>query len=153
MLDQKDLQIIKGIVEEFFKKIELEAFIENSILKEDTLSLNVKVKEPKLLIGEKGEALSDLQHLLKAIIKKRIKKDFYLDLDINSYKERKVEYLKSLAKGLADEVSLTKKEKILPAMPAYERRIIHLELALRKDVTTQSTGKEPERKVIIKPYP
>jgi len=153
MLDQKDLQIIKGIVEEFFKKIELEAFIENSILKEDTLSLNVKVKEPKLLIGEKGEALSDLQHLLKAIIKKRIKKDFYLDLDINSYKERKVEYLKSLAKGLADEVSLTKKEKILPAMPAYERRIIHLELASRKDVTTQSTGKEPERKVIIKPYP
>lgn len=153
MLDQNDLQIIKGIIEEFFKKIDFEIFVENLSLKENTLSLNLKVKEPKLLIGEKGEALSDLQHLLKAIFKKRLKKDFYLDLDINSYKKRKTEYLKSLAKSLADEVSLTKKEKILPAMPAYERRIIHLELASRKDVTTESIGKEPERKVVIRPYP
>jgi len=58
-----------------------------------------------------------------------------------------------LAKEIADEVALTKKEKILPPMPAYERRIIHLELAQRPDVTTQSIGQEPERRVVIKPYP
>jgi spoIIIJ-associated protein len=38
-------------------------------------------------------------------------------------------------------------------MSAYERRIIHLELAGRSDVTTESIGEEPERKVVIKPYP
>ncbi|GAH78291.1 unnamed protein product [marine sediment metagenome] len=38
-------------------------------------------------------------------------------------------------------------------MPAYERRIIHLELAERDDVTTESIGEEPERRVIIRPYP
>ena len=153
MLDQKDFKTIREIVEEFFKKIDLEIFIENLNFKEGILFLNLKIKEPKLLIGERGEALSDLQHLLKAITKRKIKKEFYLDLDINNYKKRKIEYLKELAKGLADEVALTKKEKILPPMAAYERRIIHLELAGRKDVTTQSTGKEPDRKVIIKPYP
>ncbi|MCP6718457.1 MAG: hypothetical protein KJI70_02885 [Patescibacteria group bacterium] len=37
-------------------------------------------------------------------------------------------------------------------MPAYERRIIHLELSERADIATDSIGKEPERKVIIRPY-
>jgi len=38
-------------------------------------------------------------------------------------------------------------------MPAYERRIIHLELAGRTDITTESIGQEPDRCVVIKPYP
>jgi len=37
-------------------------------------------------------------------------------------------------------------------MSAYERRIVHLELAERKDITTESTGEEPERRVVIRPY-
>jgi spoIIIJ-associated protein len=153
MFDQEDLKKIEKIAEEFFKKIDPEISVESLSIKDNTLFLNLKTKELKLLIGEKGEILSDLQHLLKAIIKKNLKKDFYLDLDINNYKKRKIEFLKELARDLADQVALTKKEKILPAMPAYERRIIHLELASRKDVTTESIGKEPERKVVIKPYP
>ncbi|MGB9637586.1 MAG: R3H domain-containing nucleic acid-binding protein [Microgenomates group bacterium] len=52
---------------------------------------------------------------------------------------------------MADEVILTKREKILPPMSAKERRIIHLILSERKDVKTESFGKEPERRVIIKP--
>jgi len=58
-----------------------------------------------------------------------------------------------LARSLADEVAITKKEKILSSMPAYERRIIHLELAGRSDVTTESIGQEPERRIVIRPYP
>ena len=54
---------------------------------------------------------------------------------------------------MADEVVLTKKEKILSPMPAYERRIIHLELAERKDVSTESIDQGLERKVVIRPYP
>ena len=38
-------------------------------------------------------------------------------------------------------------------MPAYERRIIHMELAERTNVTSESVGQEPERKVVVKPYP
>ena len=78
---------------------------------------------------------------------------FYIDLDINNYKKKKMEYLKELAKSVADEVAITKKEKELPPMSAYERRIIHLELAARGDVTTESIGQEPERKVVIRSYP
>lgn len=148
-----EIEKIKKTVEDFFSKIGLETSIEVLPPKDLTYFVNIKTKEPKILIGERGEVLLDIQHLLKAILKRTLKKEFYLDLDVNEYKKRKIKFLKELAKEIANEVALTKKEKILPPMPAYERRIIHLELADRGDVTTESIGREPERKVVIKPYP
>jgi len=153
MISRENLKKIKEITEEFFKKTTFEVEVEFLPQKESTLPINLKTNEPQILIGEGGQTLVELQHLLKAILKRKIKEPFYIDLDINHYKEKKIEYLKETARSLADEVALTKKEKILSPMPAYERRIIHLELADRKDVVTESIGQEPERKVVIKPYP
>ena len=153
MISQKDLETIKKITEEFFKKTTFEVKINFLSQKDLTLPINLKTEDPQILIGERGQTLAEIQHLLKAILRRKIEEPFFIDLDINDYKKKKIEYLKELAKSVADEVSLTKKEKILPPMPAYERRIIHLELADRQDVITQSIGEEPERKIIIKPYP
>jgi len=61
--------------------------------------------------------------------------------------------LKKLSKELADEVAKTRKSIMLQPMSSYERRIIHLELAERPDIVTESIGEEPERRVIIRPYP
>lgn len=152
-MTKENLEEIKKVVSKFFAKMGIEAQIEIHPFQDKTLPIDLKVKDPQPLIGESGETLFEIQHLLKAILKRNFKENFYLDLDINAYKKKKIKYLKDLAQRLADEVALTKKEKILPSMPAYERRIIHLELAERKDVTTESTGQEPERKVVIKPYP
>jgi len=160
MISQEQLEEIKKTVKEFFKKATLEVEIEFLPLNDLTLPINLKTEDPQILIGQGGQTLSELQHLLKAILRRKIaakgepkKENFYIDLDINDYKKKKLDYLKEMARGLADEVVLTKKEKILPAMPAYERRIIHLELASRSDVTTESIGKEPDRQIVIRPYP
>ena len=160
MISQEQLEEIKKTVKEFFEKASLEVEIEFLPPNDLTLPINLKTEDPQILIGERGQTLSELQHLLKAILKRKIaakgeptKENFYIDLDINDYKKKKLDYLKEMARSLADEVALTKKEKILPPMPAYERRIIHLELAGRQDVATESIGKEPERQLVIKPYP
>ena len=153
MISQENLETIKKITKEFFGKTTFEVEIEFLPQKELTLPINLKTEEPQILIGEGGQTLAEIQHLLKAILKRRIEENFYIDLDINNYKKKKTEYLKELARNIADEVALTKKEKTLSPMPAYERRIIHLELANRSDVTTESIGQEPERKIIIRPYP
>lgn len=153
MISQENLEIIKKTTEEFFKKASFEVEINFESQKNLTLPINLKVEEPQILIGEGGKTLLEIQHLLKAILKRKIEGNFYIDLDINNYKKKKIEYLKELARNVADEVALTKKEKTLSPMPAYERRIIHLELAGRSDVTTESIGEEPERKIIIRPYP
>lgn len=155
MISSNNLEKIKKEIEEFFNKMTFSAQIQSFSQKDQTVLVDIKIEDPSVLIGEKGETLFEIQHLLKMILKKKcnIEDVFYLDLDINDYKKKKISYLKEMAKSLAEEVSLTKKEKILPPMPAYERRIIHLELANRSDVTTESIGQEPKRKIIIKPYP
>jgi len=153
MIPQEQLEEIKKTIKEFFEKTTLEVEIEFLPQRDLTLPINLKTEEPQILIGQGGQTLFEIQHLLKAIIRRKIKENFYIDLDINDYKKKKLDYLKETARSLADEVALTKKEKILPSMSAYERRIIHLELAGRSDVTTESIGSEPERKVVIKPEP
>lgn len=152
MLNQTDLGKIKKITKEFFKKTTFEVEIEVLPEKDQTIPINLKTEEPQILIGEGGQTLAEIQHILKAILKRGIKELFYINLDINGYKEKKMEYLKELARSVADEVALTKKEKILAPMPAYERRLIHLELAERNDVSSESIGQEPERRVAIRPY-
>ena len=153
MLSQSDFEKIKETVREFFEKTTFEVEIEFQSPQDQTLPINIKIDEPQILIGEGGQTLVEIQHLLKAILKRKISDSFFIDLDINGYKKKKIEYLKELARSLADEVGITKKEKILSPMPAYERRIIHLELAGRSDVTTESIGQEPERRIVISPYP
>ncbi len=158
MISQKELEKIKKITKEFFEKTTIDVEIEVGRPEEDAVPIDIKMEEPQLLIGEGGQTLLELQHLLRIILRKQIpslsgeEKRFFVDLDIQNYKKKKIDYLKEMALSLADEVSLTKKEKILAPMPAYERRIIHLELAERKDIITESTGEEPERKIVIRPY-
>ena len=153
MITEDNLEEIKKMVEEFFEKTSFGIEAEVLPCQEKTIPINIKTEEPKILIGQNGQTLAEIQHLLKAIISRKISEQFYLDIDINDYKKKKIEYLKELARSVSDEVALTKKEKILSPMPAYERRIIHLELADRQDVTTESIGQEPERRVVIRPYP
>ncbi len=153
MIGEKNINEIKKTIQEFFKKTSFEVETEVLSLEDKTIPIKLKTEEPKILIGQNGQTLAEIQHLLKAILSRQIQEQFYIDLDINDYKKKKIEYLKETAKELADEVSLGKKEKMLTPMPAYERRIIHLELADRKDIATESIGREPERKVVIRPYP
>ncbi len=172
----KDLVVgVREIADEFFKKMGFEVEIEALFLKDETLSLNLKTREAgyrpegfgtearfsrggappeaAILIGERGQTLFDIQCLLRAILKKKTKENFYFDLDINNYKKKKAEYLKELATSIAEEVISTRQEKELPAMPPSERRIIHMELSLRQDVRTESVGQEPNRRIIVRPCP
>jgi spoIIIJ-associated protein len=152
MLNQKNLEKIKEETEQFFAMMSFEVEVDVLIKENQTAAINIKTQEPKILIGEGGQTLNEIQHLLKIVLRRRIiAEPFFIDLDISDYKKKKNEYLKEIAKETADEVSLTQKEKILPAMSAYERRIVHLALAGRSDVKTESLGQDPDRKIVVKP--
>ncbi|MFC1629848.1 protein jag [Patescibacteria group bacterium] len=155
MIGQNNSKKIQNITEEFFKKMTVEAEIKVGNPQDSTFPIDIKIIEPKILVGERGQTLAEVQHLLKLIIRRKldIQEQFYISLDVNDYKKKKMEYLKELARTTADEVSLSKEEKHLMPMPAYERRIIHLELASRPDIATESIGETPERRVVIRPYP
>ncbi|MEA3293183.1 MAG: R3H domain-containing nucleic acid-binding protein [Patescibacteria group bacterium] len=150
---KNNIKKIEEIIEEFFEKMDFTGDIEIKQDNDSTISISLNTETPQILIGEKGQTLAEIQHLLKRILRKKIVSDdiFYVNFDINNYKKRKQEYLINLAESAADKVSLSKKEEILEPMSAYERRIIHLQLAQRADVETESIGGEPERTIKIKP--
>ena len=159
---QAQTKKIKDITQEFFDQMEIDVEVEVGKPKDSTIPIEIKTMDPKMLIGQSGSNLVDIQRLLKLIIRKKLKQginldidseqplQFYIDLDINNYKKKKIEYLKELAKASADEVSLSGEEKVIGPMPAYERRIIHLELQDRENISCESVGEEPERSVVIK---
>ena len=166
MIETKDINKIKNLAEEFFNKmtiivsgieanlslIKQSSKVEHGMLADDkdVVDLEIEVEDPQILIGQGGQTLFEIQRLLRMVLNKKTEKIFYLNLDINDYKKKKVEYLKDLAKELANQVSVTKEEKILPPMSAYERRIIHAELSERSDVITESQGGNFDRHVVIK---
>lgn len=105
-----------------------------------------------LLIGRDGENLQALEYLLNIFSKKCFNNyPWRIILDINNYRAIQEEKLREFAKKAARHVSLSQKEIELPPMRARDRRIIHLEIALRSDVFTESVGEGKERHIIIKP--
>ena len=154
MINSEELENIKEIVKGFFQEAGFMVDVEGKSEEkdgEDILEINIRTAEAQNLIGKQGLVLSDIQLLLRKVIKKKTDKEFYLSLDIDNYKKNKEEYLRSVAQSVADEVSRTGKEKELPFTSSFDRRIVHMELANRKDVKTESAGEGEERKVIIKP--
>ncbi len=151
MISKESLEKIRKITKEFFQKTTFDVSLHFSTQEENTLLVEIKTEDPQILIGERGQTLADIQHLLKIILRKKTEELFYVNIDINDYKKKKAEYLKELANSVADDVILTKEEKALSPMRAFERRIVHMELAERSGVITESIGERDERKIVIKP--
>lgn len=113
-----------------------------------------------MLIGEHGANLSALEHLVKKIIKKRYgdrddqnEATLSFTLDINDYRIRRLGDLKLDIKDAAKQVRTSGHEVPMRPMSSFERRIVHLLLAEYPDIATESIGREPVRRVVIKPYP
>ena len=164
MLSTEDINKIKTETEHFFSKMTIlvdKIDINPPILdlsisgddkeNKDSIEVNVKIEEPQILIGQGGQTLFEIQRLLRMILNKKLQRMFYLNLDINDYKKNKTEYLKNMAIDAANEVLLSRSEKIMPPMPAYERRIIHAELSKKIDILTESRGEGEDRHIVIIP--
>ena len=149
----QEFEKLKTAAEDFFKQTGLVLEVEVKNQADSTILVDVKADEPQFLIGERGQTLSEIQRLLRAVLRRKAgdPAPFYVDVDVNDYKKKKTEYLKEVAQTAADEVAITKREKELPSMSSYERRVVHTELASRPDIATESIGEEPERRVKIKP--
>lgn len=142
---------IKKEVDKLFKMMTFQPNEIEVVIKEDTYLIRVDIDNPKILIGERGQTLLEIQYMLRIVIRKKVQSDLSIELDINNYMEKKREILNEIAKDISDEVIFYKKEKALPPMNPYERRIIHLSLKDREGITTESVGQGSNRKVVIRP--
>lgn len=120
---------------------------------EDTapIAFNVTGDDLGILIGRRGQTLSCLQYIVKLMVGHQTKTWAPIIIDVEGYKQRRYEALQALALRIAEQVKDGEAPFTLEPMPAYERRIIHITLADDPDVTTESIGEGPSRKVVILP--
>ena len=115
----------------------------------DFASLDIEGEDLGILIGRKGQTLSSLQYMVRLILYHQTQEKIPIIIDIEGYKRRRYSALRALAERIAEQVRLRKRPFTLEPMPAFERRIIHLTLAKYPDITTESTGLDEARKVVI----
>ena len=120
-------------------------------VRENNIEIKIFSDKNSILIGKDGKNLESLQNILRQILLSNVESDLRLNLDIENYREKKVNNLERTAKRIAREVSRTKVEAKLDRMNSYQRRIVHNALSNNKYVYTESYGEEPNRYVVIKP--
>ena len=117
---------------------------------ENQINLIIKGDEMKHLIGYKGRTIEAFQSLLNSMLQREDEEYAKVFVEINDYKKKKEEKLRKLANKMAANCVKFRRPIRLEPMSAYERLIIHIELADRTDVETESIGEEPRRRVVIK---
>ncbi|MDP1743722.1 MAG: R3H domain-containing nucleic acid-binding protein [Candidatus Amesbacteria bacterium] len=145
-------QAILKLTQEFLDKMGFGDKIEVTVtLDGDHYSVVLKAENPALLIGYHGNTLTGLQMFVSQHLHKQFDEWVNLTIDVNDYKLRREQNLKSLADSTVEQVLSSNQAYILPPMPASERRIIHMYLAEHPQVTTASSGEGRDRSVIISP--
>ncbi|MDE2902855.1 MAG: Jag N-terminal domain-containing protein [Chloroflexota bacterium] len=122
------------------------------LVSEDPLAYNIVGDDDfGRLIGRQGETLRAFGYLVNLMLGRRLGRPCRVIVDVNGYRQRRADQLAELAETLADEVRDTQEPITLEAMPANERRLVHVALADDEDVRTYSIGEGDERRVVISP--
>ena len=101
------------------------------------------------LIGRRGDTLDAIQHLANYSVNRDVEGHIRINVDAESYREKREESLSRYARKKAQQVLKAHRRTTLEPMNAYERHVIHAALQDMENITTHSTGVEPNRCVVI----
>ena len=101
------------------------------------------------IIGRRGETLDAIQQLTNYAVNHGQSKRVRIHVDAEGYRAKREESLQRLAVKMAGKVVKYHKNMTLEPMNAYERHVIHAALQDYPNVTTYSTGVEPNRRTVV----
>lgn len=140
------MELLKQTIEQILKATGLDFSVEADV---EGKRISIFLLDERIVERFLPELMRDLDHLVRLMAKK-----MQLDrvvVDVNNYKKERERIITELAKAAARKALMEKKEIVLPAMNAYERRLVHVELATRPDIKTESIGEGESRQVTVKP--
>lgn len=140
----------KEFLQKIFAAMKIEVVMEKFINKNDgSVTFKLHGDDMGILIGKHGQTLDSLQYLTNLVANKNSLERVRVIIDVEDYRERRVETLTRLASRLADKVKRSGERVALEPMNPHERKIIHMALQNDRRVTTLSEGEEPYRHVVI----
>ena len=101
------------------------------------------------LIGRRGDTLDAIQHLANYSINRSVDGYIRINVDAEEYRAKREDSLRKYARKKAQQVLKNRRRTTLEPMNAYERHLIHSALQDMDNITTHSTGTEPNRRVVI----
>jgi spoIIIJ-associated protein len=112
--------------------------------------INLDGPDAKILISRYGDPLKAMEYILNLCIRNP-NEGPRLRLDSEGYRDRRASTLERIAESAARKALRNGMPVRLDPMSGWERRIIHLTLKDREDITTESVGQAPDRKVVVLP--
>lgn len=159
-VDEAEEKLAKEIVRELLTYMGIEAdvvAVDNpstmALDAEDppTIFIDILGQDLGMLIGRRGDHLSQLQYLVNLIANRRLENWTRVVIDVEGYRTRREESLIGLAERIGRQVARSRRPIVLEPMPPNERRIVHLTLRSHPEVTTESSGEGNLRRVTVQP--
>ena len=144
-VEQKIEVFIKGLLENMGSPAVPHAWKEN----DDTYRVDLTGDGLGFLIGRRGETLDAIQHLANYAVNRSVEGHIRINVDAEDYRLKREDSLRRYARKKAQQVLKARRRTTLEPMNAYERHVIHASLQDMENITTHSTGTEPNRRVVI----
>lgn len=137
-------EFVNGVLDALGTEGQIEKIEEDRVVR-----FNITGENLNDLIGHHGDCMMALSYIMSLVCKNENKKRVVLDVE--NYRQKRIESLTALAKRTADKVAKSGRYFKFEPMEASERRILHLALQEDDRVTTLSKGEEPRRYLIVFP--
>ncbi len=148
--DEEAIAKAKEFLQKIFQAMQVDVVLEKFVSKYDgTVTFRLYGSDMGILIGKHGQTLDSLQYLTNLVANKNSTERVRIIIDVEDYRDRRVETLNRLAYRLAGKVKKSGQRVALEPMNPHERKIIHMALQGDRRVTTLSEGDEPYRHVVI----
>ena len=144
-VEEKIETFIKGLLEHMDSK----AVPQCRKVDSNTYKVDLVGEDLGYLIGRRGDTLDAIQHLANYTVNREVGGRIRINVDAECYREKREESLRRYARKKAQQVLKARRRTTLEPMNAYERHVIHAALQDMENITTHSTGTEPNRRVVI----
>ena len=143
--EEKIEQFIQGLLEHMGSKAVPHCWKVDG----NTYKVDLTGEDLGYLIGRRGDTLDAIQHLNNYTVNRDVDCHIRVNVDAESYREKREDSLRRYARKKAQQVLKARRRTTLEPMNAYERHVIHAALQDMENITTHSTGVEPNRRVVI----
>ena len=143
--EEKIEKFLKGLLEHMGSDAVPHAWKEDS----NTYKVEFEGSDLGYLIGRRGDTLDALQHLANYSVGRTVEGHIRINVDAEEYRQKREESLRRYARKKAQQVLKARRRTTLEPMNAYERHVIHAALQDMENITTHSTGTDPNRRVVI----
>ena len=144
-VEEKIETFLKGLLEHMDSKAVPHCWKEEG----NTYKVDLVGDDLGYLIGRRGDTLDAIQHLANYTINRDVEGHIRINVDAEAYRQKREDSLRRYARKKAQQVLKARRRTTLEPMNAYERHVIHAALQDMDNITTHSTGTEPNRRVVI----